>query len=436
MGDYYDNKPTSTALLFYQRGAYDRVVFEEIEGLREPDSDPRDARSNLVNYRLSEFTMFGKVNQFFVPVVVRPENLRRFKAPQIDQTQTTPEALDFVVNIFEQMAESFKKNAAFGQIDPKDPYLSNLKVYKAYQNPTVLYEQYFTLLSYTLKNQFLERRIQVRNFPQFMDSLLGILEQGAQSMPFTQIAYVKSKQCPSRCSGLVIEIADLDYNNDQDKIDKFYNSLNWGFYLQACDNFGFAVDSTAPWRLMADLDSVIMKEAASQYGGGGSRAVMARAFKDVAPSYILRRFSRDLYNLYNFIRNPIESTFEICNNNQIVPTTFHSEEYTYKQFQRKFSMDYILEKYFQIRFMEEESNFSHAEQRRLIRQCLSIIHAGRAGMAIVGFEKILNKPFDYMGSISYNLNSAEQREQEADDNAIDPDELSRELERLKARIKK
>jgi len=367
---------------------------------------------------------------------VLPKNLRHFKTLQTNEAEEIPQALDFVVNIFQQMAENFKKSAAFGTINPHDPYLSNLKVYKAYQNPTVLYEQYFTLLSYTLQKQFQERNIQVHNFPQFMNSLLGILEQGALSMPFTQVAYVKSKQCPSRCSGLVIEIADLDYNNDQDKIDKFYNSLNWEFYLQACDNFGFAVDSTAPWRLMADLDSVIMKDAAAKYGGGGSLGVMAGAFKDVAPSYLLRRFSRDLYNLYNFIRVRTASTFEICSNNEIIPTTFDSEQYSYKQFQKRFSANYLLEKYFLIRFMEEESSFSRAEQKRLIHDCLNTMRAGKAATAIIGFEKILNKPFDYMGSVSYNLNSAEQQVQEFQNNAPDLDEISRELERLKNRIRK
>mgnify|MGYP003133721690 FL=1 len=58
-------------------------------------------------------------------------------------------------------------------------------------------------------------------------------------------------------------------------------------------------------------------------------------------------------------------------------------------------------KYFEIRFLEEESTFTDARKERLISDSLDLIQVGLFNTAIQNFEIILNKPFDYIGSLSY-----------------------------------
>ena len=250
MSSYSKNANASLKSLYYKRSKYFRKTFSEFTGdysaFAEPDvGATRPAHANLINYRFAEFNLFGKVNHYFIPITVKESSLKFFSTKVLADPTNSLRGVNFVVNVFEQMAKQFEKCVLIGRIDPSDPFLSNIKVYKAYEDPAVLYDRYFTLLAVTLKKEIGNRGIKILSLDDMMNALLEILPNGALQIPFTQTGYTKSKHCPSTCSGLVIEIADLDYNDDQEKIDLFYKSLNWDFYVQTCDSFGFVVDASA-----------------------------------------------------------------------------------------------------------------------------------------------------------------------------------------------
>jgi len=51
--------------------------------------------------------------------------------------------------------------------------------------------------------------------------------------------------------------------------------------------------------------------------------------------------------------------------------------------------------------LEEETNFKEAEQNILIDDCVELAIGSGTSEALLVFERILNKPFDYRGSMSY-----------------------------------
>ena len=57
--------------------------------------------------------------------------------------------------------------------------------------------------------------------------------------------------------------------------------------------------------------------------------------------------------------------------------------------------------YFNLRFEEEESSYSEVERESLIRDLLSLYYITRTSTTILVFERILNKTFDYLGSMTY-----------------------------------
>ena len=100
--------------------------------------------------------------------------------------------------------------------------------------------------------------IKFLNFDHFVEKLFPFLKKTMRLNPFTFPAFVKSGYCPINASGLVIEIAnELDHANDVKKMQDFYNSPNWEFYLNVCANFGFMVDRNNPWRLVLILHLAI-----------------------------------------------------------------------------------------------------------------------------------------------------------------------------------
>ena len=59
---------------------------------------------------------------------------------------------------------------------------------------------------------------------------------------------------------------------------------------------------------------------------------------------------------------------------------------------------------FEIRMHEEPKEFSAAEKKRILRDCMGIFDRMGASRASIAFERTINHPFDYRGSLSYNVN--------------------------------
>ena len=141
--------------------------------------------------------------------------------------------------------------------------LTNLKVYKSYVNDSIKYNDYQEKLTLSLKNNLNINNI--NNFDSFIKELLSTLTIVTRSYPLSMPAYIKSRRNSITNTGLALEIADVAYDNDEQKISEFVNSKNWDFYVNACNSYGFMIDINAPWRLVADLDSIAMIGYASQY---------------------------------------------------------------------------------------------------------------------------------------------------------------------------
>ena len=238
----------------------------------------------------------------------------------------------------------FDKCAQIGRIRRNDAFLSNLKVYRAYENSSIKYNEYFSLLSQTFKSHVREQAINISDFDDFIDVLMRFLKNGALTFPFTKTGFIKSRHSSMLGSGLVIEIASLDYNNDQTKVDQFINSPNWDFYVQTCNSYGFIIDTSAPWRLMADLDSVIMKEYASRYGFDGATRTLIKAYNAVSGSYFKEQFINNLLDLYNDTKTTIVVKPSICGDKYNQPLLTKNYKLHNNRIKRKILTDLFFKK--------------------------------------------------------------------------------------------
>jgi hypothetical protein len=226
-------------------------------------------------------------------------------------------------------------------------------------------------------------------------------------------AYVKSTFCPISVSGLAIEIADLPYENDEEKIVSFKHSKNWQFYLNACRTYGFMVDANVPWRLIADIGSAQMIEYAKKYELYSTDEILNGLYTKVAPLYF-EQFRMGLYDLYNAVKRPTYKQ-HICTDGTTRIEKIPPVNYTLASFNASFGEEFFLNLYFTIRFMEEESQFDSTQKLLLVDDCIEL---GRRNIsfAINVFERILNKTFDYNGSLEYITNK--RKELESNDNRV------------------
>lgn len=389
MSTYYkESNAETTVELFDKKVIYDAKMMRYEE-----------TYSNVTNFNFAEKFLYGRVNRAFIPLqVVIPEYLKGFsRANSPDKSMS---ALNFVVDAFNALAQQFTKCVALGKISADDPYLSSLLVYKAFESPTRLYRTYRNGYFAALSGAFKSRQSNIKNFDQFIDELRADLQRSTKAIPFTKTAFIKSRRCPINVSGLAVEIADINPTNDDKKINAFVNSKNWEFYLNACRTYGFMVDAAMPWRLVADIGSSAMLEYATKYRMSRTDMILWGPYEYAHRSYF-DNFKNDLLTLYNMSTpNSILETEE-CNGKTIT-NIITPRKYNINQLDASYGEEYFLDLYFRIRFLEDESVFTEFEEEALIRDCMQIAQTKGVRKALYVFERIINKPFDYRGSLSYN----------------------------------
>jgi hypothetical protein len=227
--------------------------------------------------------------------------------------------------------------------------------------------------------------------------MLPYLEKTAPAHPFTLPAFVKSKYCPINVSGLVIEIADIKPSEDQAKIEQFVGSINWDYYLNACLTYGFMVDRMYPWRLVADIASPPMMHKAAQYGETSTNSVIRNGF-ELAHRMYYSGFASQMLDIYNRVKKPKTKVINCAGSMRV--STLKPIDYSPQTFSEQFNALYIFRLYCNIRFYEEESKFLPHEREKLIEDCVEIARHSPIAAADV-FERIVNKTFDYVGSLQY-----------------------------------
>ena len=434
MGKRYigKNRGKSLTRLFYQRGNYKEAIHTLQTFSPYPGVDA--GVKNLLDYQRGELVLFGKVNAFSIPVIPRADTMKTFPNGRTADSNRTMQAMDFVVDQFEQMAQQFQKIGMRGGLDTKDKHLTQLKIFRAYQPPQDKYKTYAQNLGSTIRNYIYANEISILNFDDFMSVLMDMIKHTALEFPFTLPGYVKSKHYSCTNSGLVLEIADLGMNDDEAKVKDFFTSLNWDLWANTCNNYGFVVDANIPWRIMADLDSRAMKQAAFNYGSAGSLDVLSSKFVSAPHVYVFRLYAQHLLNLYNKVRKEKVGRPVVRNDNSVIGVIEESATYTMDTLNEIYPATYFISKYFEMRFAEEETEFTPPQQRRIMRECIEVFNGGDRYKALLYFETILNKPFDYRGSTGYTIRAEQAMAEARGLDQRETEEATRDIERELLRV--
>jgi len=357
--------------------------------------------ANLVDFNFGEKFLYGRVNRLFVPMILNTTAL------QLSNLKSDGDllAVNFVVDAFNDMMLQFNKATFTGQIDTNDPFLGNLNAYKGWKDPEALYSAHLTSFSDSMAAAIGIKNTKIKNFDEFLVEYEALIKVAGRRFPFTKPAFIKSRICPINCSGLVIEIADSDPANDEDKMKKFINSKNWEFYVSLCNSYGFMVDRFVPWRLVADIGSTQMEKYASRYGFKSTDMVLDVGYA-MAHTRYFQYFKYYLLNLYNTIKPSAFEEMEECGGITL-SKIITPQDYSIVQLSKIYSTEFFLKLYFKTRFIEEESFFEDFEAEMLVDDCLEIYQSAGLSATLIVFERILNKPFDYRGSLSYIIKQVE-----------------------------
>ena len=358
---------------------------------------------NLVDFNFAEKFLYGRVSRTFEPIYLSADsgNLKTFNPNNAEGTP--PQAMNFVVDMFDRLSLQFQKCVTIGKISGEDKFLSSLKIFKGYQDPVKLHTSFLQrqldVFSAQLKNT------KYKNVNEFMLQVEDLLQDSIKLYPITFSAFVKSRFCPISVSGLALEIADSDYFNDNGKIEEFINSPNWEFYLNACRSYGFMVDKLIPWRIVADIGTSECLEYSRFYNLTTTDSILNTVYGRTDLMFF-KKLKFYLLNLYNENVGRYAEPYD-CDGIQKtryvdVPTI------TIEQFDKQITEAKLLNFYFKIRMMEEDKFLTTGDSKKLISDCLNIYQIRGLTFALDRFERIINQPFDSIGSLSY-INQARKK---------------------------
>lgn len=391
MSELYVEEENETTLTIFNK----RVVY---------DFESRNENyTNLVDFNFGEKFLYGRVTRKFNPIYFNNEFIKLKTFNAINSQGTPPQAINFVVDMFNRLSTQFDKCAATGKIDPNDPFLSSLKVYKGYENPIELHGSFLQAQLNAFSRQLKLSRY--KTLQEFMIKFEALVEESLKLYPITFSGFVKSRFCPISVSGLAIEIADSSYFNDNAKIQEFINSPNWEFYLNACRSYGFMIDKLIPWRLVADIGTNECLEYSRLYSLLDTSQILDKAYNrtdliffDKLKFYIL--------NLYNQNASTYSESYD-CNG---IQRTRYIEvpQLTIQQFDKIISEERLLRLYLKMRMKEEDRNLLQGQKTKLVQDTIELYKIKNLSYALGYFENIVNQPFDSDGSLSY-INERQKR---------------------------
>ena len=240
-----------------------KFLFLHRKAYKDRSFDNTRFKDNVID--LWENNLYGKVDFEGNPVILHEYNLKQFKSTR---EGTTIFGVNFVVDSLEEFRNHVLSKRVYGSADPSDITLLKPVVKKAWDSPRRAYEEYFTIIYNAFLTSYLNNRKkrEIRDFKSFNKFFVSFVEIISTQYPITFSGFMKSRFSSCNVSGLTVELFDMSYSEDAPKQNNFLKNVNFPFYMQSAQNFGFLVDKNAPWRLVANVSSPLMKKRMSLKG--------------------------------------------------------------------------------------------------------------------------------------------------------------------------
>jgi hypothetical protein len=201
---------------------------------------------------------------------------------QIRQADGIVKCQNFVNDAFNEFYNFWQRAKRNGLLN-ESGILYNIDYFESYKNPERMYLEYIQkqniqFYSYVTATNSSK---QIRNFKSFLRSWTSFVEGKLGLLPFTYSSFYLSKFADQRTSGLIIDLADEDKTDDNKKYNKYINDPNYLFFYNSINNFGFNIDKKIPWRIVANIDSNIMKNYMNKYNINNSKDLYIKNYHKV-----------------------------------------------------------------------------------------------------------------------------------------------------------
>ena len=264
--------------------------------------------SFINNWRPSMGYFYGKVNLFEEPIYVNEYYLKQAK------TQGTVFALAPVVDAYQDLYEYIKRQRlqTGNFVLPSDSVYRAVDARKGWSSLNSNYSQYLQNLAQGFTSDYLTPAMEgkIIDFKSFLKIFIEFVTGGlANDVPITLTAYMRSKFCSPRVSGLTIDVFEADHGDDKLK-EGFLRDGGYKFWSETAEKFGFFINKNAPWSITANvLGSVPFSRYMSRHGVPFGEAektfdIFYRSAYDIEIP-IMSHYLAEIYNNYVISRPTI-----------------------------------------------------------------------------------------------------------------------------------
>ena len=374
--------------------------------------------ANFVFFNLYEFQLYGKVGRLPVPISLRRTSLGYDTLKTVTTGGTLPvQLVNFVADAYEDFRNAFKKKETKGELVENEAFLSSIIAHKGYTSPAKLYSIHRQSLYNAISQHVAQDSKKIKNFEDFMNIVENLIFEFAKKIPFTRSGFIKSRFCPPLVSGLVVEISNLKYDDDQKKYDAFLSSPNFEYYLNNALNHGFYVDAGAPWRMIADLSSPVMAQYMAKYGitqkdtSLRTNNVLTSYYDITSPTDFLQ-LRRTLMGMYNSFVAANEYDIEsyVCTNRETMLRAIDRKQITIDTLHKTHPATYWLWLYLRIRNIESYEPLNESRLYNLYNKFVKMLDRTSIRDILLLMEIAISDVSDEPGSY-HNLTKSLTREE-------------------------
>lgn len=265
---------------------HDQVIYKSQFNTESYDEEGPE----IFEFNIIEYQMYGAID--IEGSSIYPKN------DQITNFQTSPrelldfQAFDFVTRMYLDAKRNIQIAISLGELVNDNPLISNMEIVRAYEPPSVAYRSYLSLIMINFNERLKTNKTLLNNitsFDHYVKELMIFLSENYQNRPITFSGWLQSTENSLFSTGLAFSIADIPFDNDNQKYDEFMNSQMFPFYKRVMLNKGFKVWKHCPYVLVADLGS----PAIAKY--------LNRNIEDTLDDYYNKSYNIDYIYLYNNI---------------------------------------------------------------------------------------------------------------------------------------
>ena len=244
--------------LFEDRTVYKQEAFEPTPGATTSNAAIRDFWDHDNIY-------YGRLDLDRRPIIPKSDYLRNLKA----SANKSLYALDFVADAWLNLKRTAENRINDGCLPLEntdgspEPYIGPFEPFRAYRDLVATYTKNMKTYLVAYERTYLQQGNydKVLNYDDFLESFNNfMLNQGSGRLLYTLSSTVLSPYASILNTGLAIDISDLAAGSDPEKEDDFINNPRLNMYKNLAQEYGFYIDKNVPWRLVANLESSMMKK--------------------------------------------------------------------------------------------------------------------------------------------------------------------------------